>query len=255
MNRTGLRDESHRPRTPRGVRPAAGTPGGAAVAGPGIRRRQPRWARPAGPQADRSALPPVLGRARGRPGAERDLRPYRIPRLPTFRVRGYERGGYTAVTRRQRSFRTRASRHATANRAKPPPTRLNGAQPPHWLALLSASAKISMPSVWRHGSLAAWQWRTSVLAHDAGVAGHQERCQRPAQHGRCPGEADPDPALCRVTVWAPEIGLVHVDKRDDRVDRVAERVEAWVMARALCRGRYRAQPVDVSDRHDEGPGR
>src|SRR5215470_3923228 len=99
MNCTTLRDEPHRPGTPCGVRPATGPaaallPPAQATDGTSPRPPRPASSRPVG-------LATSLRSARGRPDTERDLRPSRIPRLPRLRVRGYERDGYTAVTRRQ----------------------------------------------------------------------------------------------------------------------------------------------------------
>src|SRR5262245_10038625 len=104
-----LTDELHRPAG--GTSPAryalGRTPAGRYTSSAAALAPAPDGASPAttpGPPSGRPSLPPAFGPARGRPRTERDLRPSRIPRSSRFRVRGYERGGYTAVTRRQRAF-------------------------------------------------------------------------------------------------------------------------------------------------------
>src|SRR5262249_41576635 len=100
-----LADELHRLRTSRGLRLVTATPAALpplAHANNGASRDNS--GRPGFPAAG-SGLSPVRGPARGWRVADPALRPYRSPLLSGFQLGGYERGGFTEVTRRQRSPR------------------------------------------------------------------------------------------------------------------------------------------------------
>src|SRR5262249_35826933 len=102
--------------------------------------------------------------------------------------------------------------------------------PLHRSASAISAALPALALLCRRSPAPSLRCAVSAPAYEPGVAGDEEGRERPAGRGRSPCADNPQPASRRVSVRAPVFGLVHVDDRDDRVDRVPKWVEARVIA-------------------------
>ena len=90
-----------------------------------------------------------------------------------------------------------------------------------------------------------------ILPYKSGITRHEQGCQCPAEPSCYPGPGNPRPAPWGVSVRAPVLRLMHIDDRDNSVDRVARREETWIAGRTFVGRRHKLQSLDIPNGHDQ----
>jgi hypothetical protein len=86
-----------------------------------------------------------------------------------------------------------------------------------------------LPCVSRHLKLTAENGHQMelflLLPSQAAVPHDKQRRQEPAQCGRYPASKNPCPSIRMVSVHLPEVGLMDVDERNNRIEGKSRRIE------------------------------